>query len=141
MNESKQIVDKILESLREAIACSSAGDTIKFAPLAFNDTIQLTSAQLTVSKDISIVTELNNDIFIEAVSLERVLMISPGSSVVFEGLEVICGNGVEGRCIFNEGVLTIHNVQLHDPAAGSGGNSVKNSGDIQLEGEIMIKKE
>lgn len=128
-------------SLRNAVNCSNKGDTVRFAPFVFGDTIRLTTSPINLEQDLSLVSEKANNIFIQAKEIDRVIQITAGTQVSIEGLKVICGDGLEGRCIYNDGVLTIRNVDLIDPNLDEPGNSVQNNDTLIFEGESVIKKE
>lgn len=131
-------------SLRSAIASAGAGDTITFSGVS---TVSLTSGQLLINKNVTIDGDLNNDgspdVTIDAGYKSRVLYVWSGSTVTLDGLVIqhgllagdggqsrhVIGDSVYGAGIYNQGTLTLLDVNVTaNAAAGGGGGGGNNSG-------------
>ncbi len=78
-------------SLREAITTSQAGDTIAFDPSLANQTITLTSGQLTLSKNLIIDGEGVANLTISGNGASRVFLTQPSTQVTLKN--IIIANG------------------------------------------------
>ncbi len=129
-------------SLRYAIDCASPGDTIDFSPLLLQDTISLTSASLTVAKDLYINGNPNAHLFVDASQVQRVLNIGLGNNVVVRGLKLIVGSEPIGGAIDNDGMLTLLDLDILDPNnLSSGAIHNDENGSITIEGIVRILKD
>ena len=79
-------------SLRAAIAGSSSGDTINFAPALDGGTITLMSGELQIGHDLTIAGPGANNLTVSADNASRVIYISAGM-VDISGLTVTAGDG------------------------------------------------
>jgi hypothetical protein len=109
-------------SLRDAIAAANAGDTIEFS---VSGTITLTSAGLTLNKNLTIKGPGAAQLAISGNSRFRVFLISSGTVVIY-GLTIEKGSALgNGNAIANAGTLTL----THSTVSGSGSNQFSgNSG-------------
>ncbi len=110
-------------SLRATIAAASSGDTIKFAPSIFNPelndtTIDLTSGELTIDKDLTITAPTNNNLYVSGSDASRVFDITPGVTVKISNLTVTNGLAPMGGGILNDGgTLTLNSIVVQDSTA------------------------
>ncbi|MBK8699523.1 MAG: hypothetical protein IPN29_08265 [Saprospiraceae bacterium] len=100
-------------SLRDAIACAGTGDTIVFSYAILNDTVHLT-APITIDKNLVILAEGNSSPVINGYSASRIFDIETGVNVELINLDFIPGSATIGRCISNQGNLTIQDVNIND---------------------------
>ncbi|MDJ0554508.1 MAG: peroxidase family protein [Microcoleaceae cyanobacterium MO_207.B10] len=123
-------------SLRDAIANAEPGGTIVFAPDVQGETINLTSGQLRIDKDINIDGNENNPVRIDAGGNSRVLNINDGdnnvqSQVTIDGVIVSDGNvsntGGDGGGILNREDLTLSNSIVSGNTANEDGGGIFNS--------------
>ncbi|MAD43599.1 MAG: hypothetical protein CMH98_01220, partial [Oceanospirillaceae bacterium] len=144
--------DSGTDSLREHIATAIAGDTITFD----NDyTIQLTSGELVINKQLTIDGDRNDDgtadVTLDANHNSRVLNVSGGSSgneVVLDGLIItkglvygdggdynVAGTDSLGGAINNSGHLIINHSEItSNKASGGGGGGGGGKGDAGTAG-------
>jgi hypothetical protein len=114
-------------SLRDTIAAAGDGDTIQFDAALNGQTIILTTAELVVSKDISITGPGPNLLAVEkspTVGRFRIFHVMPGHIVAIEGLTIRDGNDSGGGVRNDQSTLTIHNCTVFgnfDDTTGGGG--------------------
>jgi hypothetical protein len=119
-------------SLRETIAAARDGDTIGFVASLMGQTINLISGELLIDKSITIQGfELYRVLVRNSTSgttAFRVFHITPGHTVVMQGLDIAGGDargGFPANCgggIYNDGsTLTIVNCSINGNRAGSTG--------------------
>ena len=128
-------------SLRTALLCAEPGDTITLGPELVNDTIHLTSGPLMIQTDVVVRCDPNQQIYIKGDSVDRVFEIQSGTTVVFDGLRVICGSSMDAACVQNAGDATFRDVEFfsHDggllPAV-----QILNTGTLRIEGTTNLKE-
>ncbi|TAE55144.1 MAG: DUF4347 domain-containing protein, partial [Nostocales cyanobacterium] len=124
-------------SLRQAIANAQPGDTITFASNLANQTITLTSGELTVNKDLIIDGSTATNLTISGNNASRVFAvrtnaISQPSNVVFKNITIANGraNGTDesgaggGIRTFDASTILVENCQLNNNYAGYGGGAI-----------------
>jgi hypothetical protein len=94
-------------SLRDTIANAASGDTILFSHRLEGQTITLTSGQLALTKDLSIVGLGANDLAVSGNAASRILAIASGTNVSVSGLTLTEGLSDQGGGIDNAGTLTL----------------------------------
>ena len=90
-------------SLRAAIAAAAPGDTIIFDHRLDGQTIALTSGQLTIAEDLSIVGPGAGKLTVSGGGLSRVFAVGAGDTVSLSGLTIANGSADEGGGILNAG--------------------------------------
>jgi hypothetical protein len=115
-------------SLRAVLAASGNGDTIKFDKSLKNHVIKLTSDELTVTANVSILGLGADKLTVSGGDASRVFTIASGTSVKIDGLTVAHGKAEVGGGIDNFGTLTLSNSVLTDNQAvgGLGGGGIDN---------------
>ena len=98
-------------SLRSALLCTTAGDTITFDPQINGQFIDITSDQITVSRNIVMPPDPGQQIRLRAIGDHRILFIQEGTTVRIENVE-LRGGTILGSSIYNEGILTLKNTIL-----------------------------
>ncbi|MBD2694917.1 DUF4347 domain-containing protein, partial [Anabaena catenula] len=124
-------------SLRQAIANAAAGDTITFASSLANQTITLTSGQLTINKNLTIDGGAVTNLKISGNNASRVFAVTPNaiyqpSNVVFRNIIIANGrvNGTDesaaggGIRTFDASTILVENCQLNNNYAGYGGGAI-----------------
>jgi VCBS repeat-containing protein len=128
-------------SLRQAILDANAdpgAETITFVGDVFTDatpdTITLTSGQLVIDSDTTIVGAGADKLTISGNNTSRVLTISSGRTVSLANLTIANGNagGNYGGGIYNSGNLTASNTTIRNNAASWGGGIANESGIVTL---------
>jgi hypothetical protein len=122
-------------SLRSALAGAANGDTIDATVISGTITLMsgmVSSAELTVDKDVTILGPGPASLIVNANHLSRVFHVTPGHTVAIAGLTMVNGNPsgpfAEGGGILNDhSVLTVSNCTLS-------GNSVRSGGAIYNDG-------
>lgn len=129
-------------SLRNVIECSSPNDTIFFADNILNQVIMLTSGQINIPANLTIIGE-NKNVIIQAMNTGPIFNISNGISLHLEDIELRAGNGSNNqRAIHNQGNLTLKDMRIRDEMGNNGtGQTILNLGSINLMGENEIKLE
>ncbi|HSF89801.1 MAG TPA: glycoside hydrolase family 9 protein [Saprospiraceae bacterium] len=121
-------------TLRQAIACASAGDTIKLK-LPPNTTLQL-SSQLVINKNIVIVNMLSGQAPVHCVVSGAAIVINSGQTV---HLHDISFTGACTNIIQNQGNLHLHHVKFD--ATGVTSNVLKNlGGEAKVYGLVELKE-
>ncbi len=121
-------------SLRSIIAAAAAGETINFAS-SVSGTIALTSAELVISKNLTILGPGATLLEISGSNARRVFSIFPGSVVTISGLTITEGLAVSGAGIFNRGSLTLSNCVIfnnHTVGVGAGGGGIASDGSLSM---------
>ncbi|MEZ4910916.1 MAG: starch-binding protein [Saprospiraceae bacterium] len=127
-------------SLRYAIGCAIPGSTLSFAP-ALDQQIILVSQTIPIEKNLSIIC--TDDIMVNGSGMiEPVFQISTNKSVLIEGLNIQCATTGEGRCIENNGKLTLDNVTMMDPQPSDVNSAVLNNstGQLIIKNTVQIEK-
>jgi hypothetical protein len=124
-------------SLRAAIAAASNGDTIQFDAALNGQTINLTSGELVIDKNITIAGPGPSLLAVSrdsnSMATFRIFHVTPGHTSTIEGL-MISGNHANppGGGVFNEATLTINNCRLdHNFSEGNGGG-ILNGGTLTI---------
>jgi len=122
--------DNLPGSLRQAIISAVSGDTIDFAPALSGATIVLTSGELTIAKNLSIINNNPLNVTVSGNNATRVFSISATFIVSMSGLTITNGRQAfqSGAGILNFGNLTItlctisdnSNGNSNDPFGGAG---------------------
>ncbi|WP_293150568.1 peroxidase family protein, partial [Okeania sp. SIO2C9] len=139
-------------SLREAIANADSGDTIVFDPSIAGETINLTSGELRIDKDLHIDGYENNPVNINAGGNSRVFQIDDGnnsiqSQVSIDGVVIgggnVTGNGDDGGGIFNRENLTLSNSTITGNTANEDGGGIFNAqtGNITISNTTISNNE
>jgi hypothetical protein len=97
---------------------------------------------ITINKSITINGFPSQNVTINgAGTSQSVFSIAPNKSVTLNGLKMTCSQAnVNGRCIVNEGILTLDNITLTDINGSISGSTVWNmlSGTISIERSVDI---
>ena len=99
-------------SMRNALLSASEGDTLHFKSSLINDTIELSSAALTFSRNVHAVQPAGQLVYIEAQNT-AVLNIPAGKNISLKNIRILCGNIPDGG-IVNDGTLTMENVNMYN---------------------------
>lgn len=126
-------------SLRFALNCNTSGSQILFNVALAGDTIEL-DRPIELSQNFQIVNTAANKVLINTVSSGPLFIINAPATVTFDNLRLLAGTGTTGRAIDNAGTLTLKNVEINDHINGSGGNVVKNTGTLNIEGVTGLKE-
>lgn len=128
-------------SLRDAIDCAADGDTVHIEYPVFNDTIHLLTP-IEINKNITILGFDKMNVTIDGSMVnDNVFSIQPGKSVTLKGVKMLCAqDDGNGRCILNNGNLTLDNIKMVDMSGGLMGNSLWNSsiGNLNIKGKVII---
>ncbi|MFN2638209.1 MAG: choice-of-anchor Q domain-containing protein, partial [Gemmatimonadaceae bacterium] len=127
-------------TLRQAIASAASGDTIIFS-LPANSAITLTSAELTISKNLTINGPGANLLTVQRSAAGgtpnfRIFNIAGSSTVTISGLTIANGNafGNSGGGIYNisTGTLTVTGCAISGNFANGGGGIFNNGGTLTI---------
>lgn len=130
--------DSGVGTLREAISCALDGDTIRFAPNLRSDSILLSSNQLDINKELSIIAKSNLKIVVNGEFVNRVFDIVVNNEVLIEGVNLIAGDAQQGSAIRNYGNLLIKDVVVsyqYHPLLES---VVQNHEQMLIRGDVRI---
>jgi hypothetical protein len=121
-------------TLRQAVACANAGDTIKLK-LPAGTILQLTS-QLVINKDLVIVNSLTGQAPLNCVTSGAAIVINSGKTVHLYDLSF---TGACTNIIQNQGNLHLHHVKFD--ATGVTSNVLKNlGGEARVYGLVELKE-
>lgn len=121
-------------TLRQAILCANAGDTIKLK-LPAGNTLQLTS-QLVINKDLVIINTLAGQAPVNCVAAGAGIVINSGKTVHLYDLSL---TGTCANIIQNQGNLHLHHVKFD--ATGVTSNVLKNlGGEARVYGLVELKE-
>ena len=124
-------------SLRAAIDCAMPGDTISFHPNLNNDTIKITSLVIVINKDLKILANPNQQIYISGVDVGRVFIVNIFKNVEFRGFNIIAGGTLDGRAIYNRGDLILDNMNIFENSGRNGeGSKIWNEDDLIIRNTI-----
>ncbi len=129
-------------SLRDAIDCANPGDTIMFHSSMFGDTIKFTSALININKDLTILADLADNIYIKGESTGRVLQVNIFKEVFLKGLHIIAGSNNEGRGLYVLGNCTIEDIIFYENPVKKGiGDVILNTGQLTIKNGVEIREE
>lgn len=99
-------------TLRHAIDCASAGDTIRFNSSLYGSTITITSQRLVIDKNLVIYSNSDPRVVL-ASQIEGFFDIGAGQEVEFTHLDIISGLAGNGGAAFkNEGILKLQDTRV-----------------------------
>src|SRR5262249_23801254 len=102
-----------------AVTGAAPGDTIVFDPHLRGATIALTSGELSVTRNLTIVGLGAGRLTIDGGASSRLFEVGPGVSLSLSGLTLADGQADVGGGVFNAGSLTLDHVTFsHDTALG-----------------------
>ena len=128
--------DSGMGSLRNAISCAGAGDTITFAQGLDGVSITLLS-MLVISSDVVLSVPQGMTITIDGEDIISPFRVLAGVEVAFEGLSIIAGTAIQGSGIINAGDLTLRDV-IVQPGNQSGNDLIYNVGNLSMEGNCQV---
>lgn len=135
-----QCLDSLMGSLAYAVECAEPNDTVRFVPWLSQDTIPGLVNPIYVDKDITIVVDTNQHVFLSGQFLLKALEVADGSTVKIIGLNIIASQTGDGVAIKNRGDLTLEHVNIH-PAGSGKGIYIDNEGVLILQGTSQLLKE
>jgi predicted outer membrane repeat protein len=129
-------------SLRAEIAVAKNNDTIVFASGLFGQTITLTSGELLIKQNITIVGRADRNLTLSGGNHSRVFYVAKTTkNATLSGLTISNGsaNGptntdIQGGGIANDGTLTLSNTTLSSNTAINNGGGISNDGTLTLSG-------
>lgn len=124
-------------TLRFILYCKDPGDTVFFDTPVFNDTIKLTSAELVLDKNLSIIASLGDNVLVKASDTDRVFDIQPGKQVYIEGLRLFSGSALNGGGIQNQGDLILKDARLYEKGQGNS-TVLYNIGNLVIRGDVRV---
>ncbi len=128
-------------SLRQALLELCRGGTIDFDPPLNGRTIGLTSGELVIAKNLTILGPGATNLAISGNTNSRVFSINSGVTCTLAGLTITNGNGVgaflsgSGGGILNRGTLTVSNSTLTGNSASLDGGGIFND----FTGTVMVQ--
>jgi hypothetical protein len=124
-------------SLRDTIAAAHSGDTIQFAPSLSNQTIKLTTGELVISKNLSIMGLGADKLTISGQSASRVFHIEPESNVTLANMTIADGQSTGELPASVAGIYS-----GTDSGAGGGGGILNEFGaTLTLENDAVSNNE
>lgn len=126
-------------SLRQALAEVCSGGTIDFAAGLHDQTITLTTAQLSITKTVTITNPNAANLQVSGNNARRVFNIQAGAVVTISSLGVISGTAgsSDGGGIYINGVLTLNNSTISGNRANYGGGIYINQGTVVINNAIF----
>ena len=130
-------------SLRDAIDCAPNGGTVKVEYPVYGQTITLLTP-ININKNITITGFPSKNVTVSGASFTgSVFSITAGNSVTMNGFKIACSQGGgDGRCLINNGILTLDEMELKDINGIAPGSSLFNTGTgtITIENSVRIHK-
>ena len=126
--------DNGIGSLRQAISDSSPGDTIDFDSSLNGLTITLTTGELLIDKDLSIIGPGANLLAVNGNDTSILFSVNWGIEASISGLTITHGNG---GGIWNNGSLTITNSTLTLNAGALYGGGISNFGSLAITNSTL----
>jgi photosystem II stability/assembly factor-like uncharacterized protein len=127
-------------SLREAMSCALTYNNITFDNALQGQTINLTSGPLSVTTNLNMMSTPGNNAKITS-SLGPILTIPSGISVQIQNVEFTTTSTNTNRVIVNNGNLMLRDVTFIDANAGSIGSTIANSGTLNINQTVVVKKQ
>lgn len=128
-------------SLKAAIDCAAAGDTIRFASNIINDTIFLGDQSLLINKNLYIESDITKNIHITSNSATPTIINNApnvAEGLKIKGIHVHSSNAGIGA-INNNGSLTLEDVILHKwPGSSSATLSNQSGANAILKGNCKL---
>jgi len=125
-------------SLRNALECAEEGDTINIFEGLMNETLVLETEGLTVEENLVIIVDPSDNITIDASMVPSAFIISPGSTLTLDGVQLIMGNAALGGAAMNEGILNILNTVIFPNPTHPDGSQFSGPGEINIFPETTI---
>ncbi|MCB0649024.1 MAG: DUF11 domain-containing protein, partial [Saprospiraceae bacterium] len=126
-------------SLRKIIECALPGDIITFDSGIQNDTVDLTSAQLLINKNLTIMNTGAGTISIHGdAGVNTIFSNTNGMLFKLENVRLVT-NGQAGSILINNGMLEINNVEFVSPTSTP--PHIQNNGQMTVKGVNRIKKQ
>ncbi|AWV99371.1 3-coathanger stack domain-containing protein [Arcticibacterium luteifluviistationis] len=120
-------------SLRDVLAKASAGDTIRFSEIIAGDTIKLTSGEILLDKDVTIVGNSTYRTIIDGQANGRVLQVSSGVNAFLDSLIIQNGNAtIQGAGIMNSGNVVMKASIIRNNTTTADGGGVATQGDFKI---------
>lgn len=122
------LADSRPESLRQAMAQAASGDSIQ---LDVSGTIRLTSGELAVTKDLTLIGPGRLALAIDDTQSGRILNIHSNVAVLISGLSMVNGQTVPGEprgAIYNAGDLSVTHCLIRNNTTGDGGTNNDSGG-------------
>lgn len=130
-------------TLRDAIDCAPENGNVEIEFPVYGQTITL-SSPINIDKNITISGFPSKNVTVSGPGFSgNIFSIAAGKTVTMNGFKINCTQGgSDGRCILNNGVLTLDEMELKDINGAVGGSSVYNSetGIITIENNVRIHK-
>ena len=117
-------------SLRNAALCANAGDTLRFKPSLYNDTIHLTTGPVIFNHDVRIIQNSGQHIAIHALT-SSVFSIPVNREISLKNISILSNASLESALI-NQGNLWLDDVTVDQ--FNSQIPCVTNTGVLQLNG-------
>lgn len=119
-------------TLRQAVACASAGDTIRLN-IPQGDTLYITGGTLTFSKNLTIINMQPGQVYIHCQQSGAGISISAGKIVHLHQMAL---SGTGSTILSNLGQLHLHDVRLD--ATGISGYPLTNGGEARVYGLVQV---
>ncbi|MEO6133239.1 MAG: hypothetical protein ABIQ02_15460, partial [Saprospiraceae bacterium] len=129
-------------SLRDAISCAPSGATITFNSGLTDQTITLTSGEITINKDVTIAGLGMTHLTLSGNNASRVFHLLPGINFTVKDLSLKNGNAVSnGGAIYSEGHLILQNVLFQNNIGNSLPRALTITGTsvVNMMGTVNVK--
>jgi photosystem II stability/assembly factor-like uncharacterized protein len=127
-------------SFRQGIDCMPANGALTFAPGLSGQNITLTSGPINISRNLSIHQTAGSNINILGANNFPIFNITKDIQLSLRNINLYPSNGIMGRAINNEGILTLDNTHIFESTLNLGsGSTINNFGVINILGTSGIK--
>ncbi|MBC7885975.1 MAG: hypothetical protein H7X99_10905 [Saprospiraceae bacterium] len=139
----RNTTDSGVYSLRDAIACAPDGGEVNIEFHVYNQVILLDSL-IQINKYITITGFPSKNVTVSGADYTgSVFSIASGKSVLINGLKIECSQGgSDGRCVINNGILTLSDIDLKDINPFVTGSTLINTGSgiLTIENAVTIDR-
>jgi hypothetical protein len=126
-------------SLRQAVLDAASGDTVNFAHDLGCSAIVLTSGDIEIATDLSIVGPGTAALAVSGNNQSRIFQIDSGATVSVSGVTIEDGSAAtEGGGVLNDGNITLTNVALSDNTVSTGSDGGAGGGGLANESTATV---
>ncbi len=126
-------------TLRNVSTCVADGEDVLFDPSLFNQSILITTGQISVEGNWKWMATEGSNIEIRAEGVNRVLKIFAGNSIEIQNLKFVGGSATNGSAIDNLGTLTLRDCGIYR-GDGFDSNVLRNRGSMDFFGNCDIRE-
>ncbi|MEE9373044.1 MAG: FG-GAP-like repeat-containing protein [Saprospiraceae bacterium] len=124
-------------SLRQTALQAASGDTITFASSINGDTITLTSGEIDITKNLTIIGNDTSSTIISAGYNSRVFNIDGDTHVTLRGVNIQRGFSDDGGAIYSNGNLTIQRCLIANSISSNNGGAIYANDTLSIDSSAI----